>query len=264
MRTEVRSVTPAVAKEMLRRNTKNRGVNVAHVRFLKEQMNSGQWLFDGQPIRFSESGSLLDGQHRLNAIVESETTQQFLIVSGVDSNAFKVMDTGKSRDGADCLSINGVSYSKEIAQIAKMTTKLKKGKHIESGYYKMSNTDILNWYNDNEHVIEMIRKSEGLNTSFSRVLSKAFIAGMMYLFAEKNATEAEIFMSKLCNGLDLTTDSPIYIVRKKLIEDRINQAKLPVQDKVAIIFKAWNLYRLGKSCKQIRYNKDNEKFPVII
>ena len=61
MKTEVRVVTPAIAKELLKRNPNNRKLNEAHVSRLEKQMNNGQWIFDGQPIRISPSGSVLDG-----------------------------------------------------------------------------------------------------------------------------------------------------------------------------------------------------------
>ena len=83
-------------------------------------MISGKWLFDGQPIRFDSDGFLLDGQHRLNAIVKSGTSQKFLIIKGLQNETFKVMDTGKNRNGSDALSILGIKYSADIASACRI------------------------------------------------------------------------------------------------------------------------------------------------
>jgi len=264
MKTEVRLITPLVASEMLKKNSKNRSLNDSHCNYLTQQMNSGQWLFDGQPIRFSNSGTLLDGQHRLNAVVKSGKTIEFLIVTGIESSAFKVMDTGKNRNGADCLSILGVEYSAEVSACARMVINYNKKRYSnESGSNKVTNTDLLDWYKKNNAIIDKIRFSENLTKEFSRVLSKSYLASLLHLFSEKNVIQAENFIRKMCTGLDLELDSPIYVLRKRLILDKMNKAKLPSSEKMALIIKAWNNYRLNNSVKFLRWNKASEDFPII-
>ena len=126
MKTEVRTITPVVATEMLKKNLNNRKVSENHVRFLAEEMRNGNWLFDGQPLRFDEDNVLIDGQHRLNAIIKSQTSQNLLIVTGLKKESFKVMDTGKNRNAADALSINGEQYYSTIASCAKVYYNAKK------------------------------------------------------------------------------------------------------------------------------------------
>ena len=113
MKVETRTITPEVAKEMLKRNVSNRPLNSGHVNHLARQMKDGLWVFDGQPIRLTESGGLLDGQHRLSGIVESNRSFDFIVVTGISSSAFTVMDTGRNRQASDVLAIDGFDYSKD-------------------------------------------------------------------------------------------------------------------------------------------------------
>lgn len=264
MKSEIRDITPEVAKEMLRRNNKNRRCNESHVKNLRDQMLSGDWLFDGQPLRFSESGTMLDGQHRLTALVESGTTQKFLVLSGIHSDAFKVMDTGKNRSGADAFYMAGHNYSVQLATSCKLIINLQNGEAYNGGHLPITNSQILRWYGDNDELLDFIKIAHPLSKEFSNVLPTSWIATFLFVFSKKNITEAEIFMGKLCSGLDLTPKSPIYILRKRLLEDKMSVARLRAGDKKALIIKAWNLYRKGAECKFIRWDKNTEKFPTAI
>lgn len=148
-------------------------------------MNDNNWLFDGQPIRFSEDGRLLDGQHRLSAVIKSNSTQQFLIIKGIKSNSFKVMDTGRNRGGADVFHINGYQYSTALASVAKFILNFKSGKVSGDGAGKVSNTDMLDWADKNAGIIEIISKADKMRVDFSNVMPITQIASFYYLFSEK-------------------------------------------------------------------------------
>jgi hypothetical protein len=263
MKTEIRIISKELANQMLKRNGKNRSLNQKHVKFLSEEMINGNWLFDGQPIRFSDDGRLLDGQHRLNAVVDSDTSQEFLIVTGVKSEAFKVMDTGRSRSASDCFFINGVSYANDVSACSKFILSFNKGVNY-SKLNKISNTDLLEFYEENKDILNFVKESVGLSKAFSSVMSRSNIASFLYLFSKKDVLMAETFFHKLCYGLDIDRRSPIYVLRKKLTEDKMAKARLSPQDKNALIIKAWNLFRLNKDCSFIRWSKKDEKFPAII
>jgi len=262
MKANVRRITPEVAKEMLKRNTGNRGLSNSHLIFLSKEMTEGRWLFDGQPIRFTDGGKLLDGQHRLNAVINSGESQDFLIVTGIESDSFKVMDTGKNRNGSDCFKIQGIEYSTSVAATVKFIIDMKF--NTVSGGVKISNSELMEWYSENKSILEFVRRSEHLAKAFSRVISSSKIAGYWFLFAEKNVTDSDIFINKLCNGLDLSVDSPIYVLRKKLIDIKLGDFEMNRKTKSALIIKAWNFYRKGESIKVLKWNKDIEKFPKIL
>ena len=101
-------ITPQIAAEMLVRNTKNRNMSKSYVAALARDMAAGKWQENGDSIRFAKGGVLLDGQHRLTAIVQSQTPIRCWIIEGVDPESMRTIDSGKKRTYSDRLSINGV------------------------------------------------------------------------------------------------------------------------------------------------------------
>jgi len=264
MKTEVRTITPVVATEMLKKNLNNRKVSENHVRFLAEEMRNGNWLFDGQPLRFDENNVLIDGQHRLNAIIKSQTSQNLLIITGLKKESFRVMDTGKNRNAADVLSINGEQYYSTIASCAKFIIMLKSGSSDRNRIGRTSNTNIVKWLENNRSIVDHIKTAEKLKHAFSGVLTSTYIASFRFLFAEKDVLKSEEFIRKLCTGLDLTEKDPILTLRRTLIKEKMAKWNMPQKDKQALIIKGWNAYRLGKTPRWFRWNKDTDEFPNII
>ena len=84
MKTEIKEITPDLAFEMLKSNTLNRPLKKSLIEYYASQMKSGQWRLTGQGISISDANELIDGQHRLAAIVKSKTTQKMLIIHNLD------------------------------------------------------------------------------------------------------------------------------------------------------------------------------------
>lgn len=98
-------VTPKMASEWLRRNTDNRPLRRTVVENHKEAWLRGEYVLTHQGVAFSESGVLLDGQHRLTAL--SEMPEAFsltiMVTRGLPEKAFEVIDDGLKRSAADAL-----------------------------------------------------------------------------------------------------------------------------------------------------------------
>ena len=99
--TQLVNVTPAMAKTMLESNADNRNKRGWWVSGLANMMKRGEWITTHQGVAFDESGKLIDGQHRLEAIVEAEMTIPMLVVTGVSNQAYKVLDNGIKRTLSD-------------------------------------------------------------------------------------------------------------------------------------------------------------------
>lgn len=101
------AVTPLMAEEWLKMNTlgehSNRKFRATHANTFAQEMRAGQWRLTHQGIAFGTSGRLLDGQHRLTAIIESQTTQPMLVFINAPEDTFDNFDRGASRNMADVL-----------------------------------------------------------------------------------------------------------------------------------------------------------------
>jgi len=95
------TVMPAQAVKWLERNKSNRKLRSAYVRRLAEDMRRGFFFYTGDPLKFDRDGWLLDGQHRLSALVEANITLDFMVVSNLPSVVYSVIDSGMPRSMAD-------------------------------------------------------------------------------------------------------------------------------------------------------------------
>lgn len=100
---------------LLEMNTRNRKLNEQHVTDLLHAMNKGDWNFDGSPIRVSADGTLLDGQHRLEAQRRLGRPLQHVVVTGIPETAINSIDTvQRLRTGCDVLTIGGITVSSRV------------------------------------------------------------------------------------------------------------------------------------------------------
>ena len=102
------SVTPHMAAKWLEKNNSNRGLSAARVSAYARDMVDGNWQVTPQPIVFNVNGDLLDGQHRLNAVIECGKPIQMLIAKGCDHDIRKYIDRGRPRSLKDRLRMEGV------------------------------------------------------------------------------------------------------------------------------------------------------------
>lgn len=80
MKVEIMTITPDKARELLKGNVlHSKQLRLSKVKSLAKKMASGEWIFPGKPITLSDKLGVIDGQHRLHAIVKSNTTQDFAV-----------------------------------------------------------------------------------------------------------------------------------------------------------------------------------------
>ncbi len=93
-------ITPEMAAEWLTKNTQNRHARKTIVAQYARDMKAGKWHETHQGIAFDRLGNLVDGQHRLMAIVASGVSVMMMVTTGlepecrvaVDAHAKRLMD----------------------------------------------------------------------------------------------------------------------------------------------------------------------------
>jgi len=96
-------VTPDMARTWLTKNDRNRKMDKRYARLIADDFSNGRWVPTHQGIAFDVSGTLLDGQHRLTAIVESDTAVWVLVTTGLPVEAQAEIDNQKKRSLAATL-----------------------------------------------------------------------------------------------------------------------------------------------------------------
>jgi hypothetical protein len=259
-------ITPKLAKELLLNNNSNRRVTTETVNLYANDMCEGRWKEDtAEFIKIAEDGDILDGQHRLLAIIESDTCINFQIAFGVSKSVFDVLDTGKVRSSADVFSIQKIDNFTVISAIVKgyiiVSKSNKTNLHKSSKSQKLTNTIILEEYRKRPEFWQQVASfSQKGYKNFAHILPQSIIGILYSYFYDISPEDARSFINQLCSG-DAISNSSISVLRQALLKDKISQRKMQFQDKFAIIIKTWNAVRLGKNYRIMKFDKNVENMP---
>lgn len=257
-------ITPEWAQKILNdNNIHNRPLANHNVNRLVRAMTRGRWKLNGDTICFGKSGVLLDGQHRLWAVVITGMTIQSLIVEGLDDDVFDTIDTGKRRTGADTLSTGGEVNAKRLSAALGLVDCYMTGRMsyvTRMNYDNDEVRDLLEKYPDARESIQTQSKAKAL-------LSPSLVDACHYLFSRKDPELADEFVEKILRGTGLTDGSPWFALRAKLLQNSLSRAKLSKTYIFALCIKAWNYARTGKQVSSLIWRDRGERpeaFPIII
>ena len=125
---EIKIITPEFAERLLERNTSNRNLRRDHVNTLARDMIEGAWRLNNDAICIAHDGTLLNGQHRLNAIIKADKPIKMLVAEGFSPETYKVLDGGAKRSVADQLHITN-----ELAAAIKLAFNFSLGRYFQNG-----------------------------------------------------------------------------------------------------------------------------------
>lgn len=249
---EVVTLVPVLAQQLLDRNPVNRPVNRRNSADLASDIVSGRFEFNGESIIVSNTGVLLDGQHRCQQVLATGTPIETVICFGPKEAARFTIDTGKSKTVANFLSMKGRSYSHILGPAA-------------SYYLQWSEHGIVSPTGDarvptKQAVLAAIDELKGLDISVeftstaikSPVRSHAVLAFCHYVFKKKAGAEAaDHFIGKVIEGNDLKRGDAVLYCRNRLMAAN---SGIRSDSRIELIFKCWNAYRLGHSINHLKLN----------
>ena len=266
MKIEKILVTPIMAKVFLSNNSKNRIPKENRVTEYARQMLNGLWREDtGELLKFSDDGKLLDGQHRLRAVILANMAIYFHVATGLQESIFDVLDTGSVRNAADCFNIEKIKGANTIPAIIQTYIAITNNtiKQNRNGY-KLTNSELLEEYHKNTIFWDDVyTKSNKWYNRFAKIIQPSIYGGMFAVLHKIDSKKAELFMDQLSDGKDIT-NNVIAILRQKLIADKTSLRKYPMSFKVAFIIKAWNCFYSNKELKILKYDPIIEQFPTIL
>lgn len=113
----VETIGPDEAAKILEGCGKNRAVSQHTVDRYAKAMEDGKWALNGESVIVGRDGRLVDGQHRLWAVIQSGCTVDMLVVRGVDQESFETCDQGMNRTPTHALQAAGIEAARAIAPI---------------------------------------------------------------------------------------------------------------------------------------------------
>ena len=135
------TVTPAHAEKWLEMNTGNRRIRPSHVRHLAKQMEMGRWMLSPEPIVFTPN-RLLDGQHRLSAVLMSGCTIEASVALVQNEDVFRVLDQGVNRNNSDLMGIPSTVLQPLQWLLKHSVNGLRKGKIVIDDIERIKNENI--------------------------------------------------------------------------------------------------------------------------
>lgn len=268
--TQVMEVDVATAREWLDTMAPNRNISRSNLENLIRAMEEGRWHTDGSPIKFDRGGRLIDGQHRLLALLHVGEPQTFLVVWGIDAMAMTTLDTGKSRNRADVLKIHDPELvdANNIAATTTMMLRWSKGvrnNNLRNEY--VSNDEAVVFYDANKEDIAVAnRHGRKMNHAVRAGSSQAFSL-CYWLFTNIDAEDAEFFWDRVIDGQGLEVGNPIYALRELLRRESLashTRDRMRSDVVIALTIKAWNAYRKGDEVKILHFKVGGahpEKYP---
>jgi hypothetical protein len=215
-------ITPQIAADWLREhNTSNRKLRDSAVRSLAGDMAAGEWIQNHQGIAFGESGRLLDGQHRLAAIVRSGASIPFLVFDqvpekppGKSQTTMDTIDRGAPRSIGDLLKLqHGIekyetfvaALSTSLFDISLTSVKIRKCKMTLRGTLAILEitAEPIRWLCENRPTMR------GFNSS-------AVLAPFAYAHHE-NPTLAHQALTAFATGAGLQAGDPILTLRNYIL-----------------------------------------------
>lgn len=260
MNIQLEEITPEIAQALLGDNSNNRKLSKHHVKFLSDQIKEGSWQITGDPIKISDSGRLLDGQHRLTAIVHANQAVSVFVARGVPDSVFTVLDTGKNRSAADALSIQGLKSATNQAALARAVMAYDQGK-VNNRSRPFTNQEVLDFC-----VSQDLTPYINIGVSFSSKgapIRAGVISIVAYILGRIDQADADEFLESLCLGVGIQKGTALYMLREKLNKAIVGGYEYSRWETVALIIKTWNLTRTQSALpSMLVYNPEREEFPA--
>lgn len=263
MKTELITITPNIAEQLLGANTHNRHIFKARVQQYALAMKEGRWKVNGEAIKIDKTGRLVDGQHRLSAVIESRQSIKMLVIKELSDDVFDTIDTGKSRGGSDVLYIANVEYPNVLSAGINLYLKLNQSRYIRSavgGSSYIENQDILEEYNNDPNLYRsLISSAIAFHHRTHRIITPAeYVGAYRYFLTAHDASSIDSFFNNVEDEVGVC--GLLYSV---LLDNAISKRKMSQAERKALIVKAFNFFITGATVKILRFNR-GEEFPLLV
>lgn len=247
-------ITVEVAQKYLGANNGNRNIRAGHVHEMARDIAAGRWISTGDSIKFDYNGRLIDGQHRLLAVIEAGQPIGTLVARNLQPEARSVVDTNARRSAGDALKFNGFTgqYSL-VAAVAKIALRRDAGGiryAFSSDSSRFTNSEILDWVEANGDVESAVALAT--RTSRSIGVRPSIWAYALLVLERANGPAAIEFATSLAEFRTTGVGDPrlalLNIFRLAQAGNRRNPQN---PEQLYIIFRTWNAWRAGEKLKTI-------------
>lgn len=239
-------IGPTQAKALLEKNARNRPLSKRAVSLLADAIRRGEWQPNGATIVVGSDGLLLDGQHRLSAVVEAGIPVPMLMVSDADPRSFMTIDIGGKghRSNHDILSLRGEKNATHLQSTCNWIERYYSRRVTDRGTFRLTPQQteaVLMRHPGVRDVVNGFRAQP-----YSKIVGASSIA-VHYLTRLVDPPAADRFFHDLGVGAGLSAADPALIARNLLAASRANggDGTENARRTFLMLVRAWNARRLG-------------------
>lgn len=269
IRSAVEKITPAIAAQVLEesKEIQNRNVADTHVEWLVAQMRAGKWALNGEAIIFDDENQLLDGQHRLWAIVNSGVTIESLVTRGVDRKSFATIDTGTARTSGNVLAITGEAHANVLSATLGWVHRYETGKMLwalkASGFTASVAIALLRRHPDVRDAVEWSAAQR--SNPVLRKVSGSILAFLRYAFISYKPQKGAEFLDLVAEVIPDQNGTPTRILRDWYLTKDKGRSAATTLELMAISVKAWSAFLNGERPARFIWRRTGqypESFPT--
>lgn len=245
-------VTPELAARWLQSNGINRNLRMAKVNQYARDMAEGRWTFSNDDVCFDSEGVLLNGQHRLTAVVRSGQTVTLGVKRNVPRSAMPNIDTGASRTASDVLRLEGERNGALLAASIKQLLLIETGRiYQDTKAQGVSHSEILEWLDTHPSIRESILAA--MRAMGSLDCPPAALAVTHYLVRQVNGEPlASHYLLQLARRVGEPEGSAVLAVDSRLRDIRRHRGHYPTRNFVYLLVKGWNAYAEDRRVAQLQ------------
>ena len=270
MNIEKKKITPKMAHEFLRMNWSNRTVRNEHTDRIATDIREGRWQLNGESIKFDDDGHLIDGQHRLLAIIEADKAAETYIVTGAPKSTQRTLGGVIARTFSDELTMRGVPYASVCAGAAKTAAIYDRFNFWEPKHVRqISVTDQADAFDRHEDAIlaaaKFVTRLYGQNKGGGFLPTQTMMAGQLVWMRRHDMKTADWFVERAYTGVALAHDEPVHLLRR-MFNPRDVRRRMGFNLRNAVTIKAFNYTCEGRKIGRLQWRSAGpmvEDFPRI-
>jgi hypothetical protein len=215
-------ITPEIAERYLESNAGNRPLSSARLDAYVQMMLQKRWVENPHGVVFSANGRLIDGQHRLAAIVKSGVSCVMWVARDAIEGTERVIDMGcPRRIGQQLRYLYGWEKGKERAAICKLYMSLEEARRVRPNHFDI-NSVMLSDQGAFDWAIGIPKRP-----SMSRVFTKSAIIAPLAWLHRVHANDAKEFFAGVMTGVNLEFGAPALALRARIVAETSSGSAAP-------------------------------------
>lgn len=247
---EIVLVTPKLAEQWLATIYKQRDLMPVRVDAYDKSNRANEWKLNGESIKFDKEGCLMDGQHRLHAIIKSGVSVRTFVIWGLDREVMDTLDSGSNRTGASRLSIDGEENCSLLNSTIQMYYNI--STESSSGRARLEHWERVRLLQAHPFLRPSVKWYKGISKNVTPKLFSPTGAAALYchFWELSSAEEANSFLAPFLTGNNLQEATWQNYVRRAL-----EKRDFRGWDKISVVVKGWNNHREGLDVTHIQFIK---------